>query len=317
MRVVFCGTPEIAVPSLRALCGIAEVVGVVSQPDRPSGRGMKLTAPPVKVEALSRGLEVFQPTKVRDGTLARWMGDRNADFALVIAYGRILTKETLAAPERGCLNLHASLLPDYRGAAPIQRALMDGRDETGICLMQMDEGMDTGPVLARRALSIQADDDAGSLAQRLSILAAEVTREELPRFMNGELSATPQDHHLASYAPPLTHEETWLDFGRPASRLTHTVRGLAPRPGAVCLIPGDHPKRLKVLKARVSENHARLRPGEIGTEADGLLIGTADGALHVLQGQLEGKKAQSGSELLRGRAVQPGLILATGPLAAK
>jgi methionyl-tRNA formyltransferase len=192
VRTIFCGTPEIAVPSLLALSEISEIVGVVCQPDRPAGRGMRLTPPAVKVAAERASWEVFQPTKMRDGSLARWMSDKRADLALVIAYGRILTADTLCAPRLGCLNLHASLLPRYRGAAPIQRALMNGERETGVCLMQMDEGMDTGPVLACHGLTITPDDDAGTLTEKLGQLAATVTRTELPRFFRGELQPVPQ-----------------------------------------------------------------------------------------------------------------------------
>jgi len=313
VRVIFCGTPEIAVPSLQALAEIAEIVGVVCQPDRPAGRGLKLTPPPVKVEAQARGLEVFQPTKVKDGSLARWMHDRRADLALVIAYGRILTLETLNAPRLGCVNLHASLLPAYRGAAPIQRALMDGCTETGVCLMRMDEGMDTGAVLSRRPLRIETDDDAGSLALKLGELAAQMTRDDLPRLARGELTPQPQDEGLASYAPPLSKNDAILDFTQPASRLLNHVRGVSPRPGAFCFLDGSPARRFKIRRALEYSGNLRLAPGQVGEENGLLLVGTGDGNLVVVDGQLEGKTMQSGAELLRGRTLLLGSVLKGSP----
>lgn len=309
MRVIFCGTPEIAVPSLRSLAEIAEVVGVVCQPDRPAGRGMRLTPPPVKVEAIDQGFEVYQPLKVRDGTLAEWMRQRHADFALVIAYGRILTAEALNSTRLGCLNLHASILPEYRGAAPIQRVLMDGKSETGVCLMQMDEGMDTGPVLSERRLQIAPEDDAGSLAEKLGQLAATITKEDLPRFMNGELRAVAQDHARASYAPPLSKQDAVLDFHHPTSHLVAHVRGLSPRPGASCFLDETRTARFKLYKVRAFEAALTLPPGQVHEQDGQLVIGSADGALLVVEGQLEGKNKQSGADLLRGRVLRPGMRL--------
>jgi len=317
VRAIFCGTPEIAVPSLRALGEIAEIVGVVCQPDRPAGRGMKLSPPAVKVAAQAAGWEVYQPYKVRDGELERWMRDRHADLALVIAYGRILTSQVLSAPRLGCVNLHASLLPKYRGAAPIQRALMDGQEVTGVCLMQMDAGMDTGPVLTRRELPIEPSDDAGTLAEKLGQLAAAITREDVPRFFRDELHAQPQDHDQATYAPPLTKEDVVLDFRADSAKLVAQIRGLSPKPGAVCFYDEARTKRLKIARAEVvPQGQVKipgLRPGVVATLADvlgqvgdQLLVGTGDGSIMVREGQVEGKKPQTGAELLRGRAVSPG-----------
>lgn len=317
VRAIFCGTPEIAVPSLLALGEIGEIVGVVCQPDRPAGRGMKLSPPAVKVAAQDAGWEVYQPHKVRDGTLEHWMRDRRADLAVVIAYGRILTPQVLSAPRLGCINLHASLLPQYRGAAPIARALMDGVDITGVCLMQMDAGMDTGPVLSRRELLIAQQDNAGTLAEKLGRLAATITTEDVPRFYRGELCAVPQDHERATYAPPLTKEDAVLDFRAGSAQLVARIRGLNPKPGAVCFYDAAQTKRLKIARAEVvPQSHGQLpglRPGVVATLADvfgevgdQLLVGTGDGSIWVREGQVEGKKPQTGPELLRGRAVSPG-----------
>src|SRR5690606_12694290 len=212
MRVVFFGTPPIAVPSLQALHEIAQVTAVVCQPDRPAGRGLKLHAPAVKLAALELGLPVHQPRAVKSGALANWLETQNADLALVMAYGRILPRAVLEAPRLGALNLHASLLPKYRGAAPINWAIIRGEQETGISLMQMDEGMDTGPVYCRRGLPIPATENAGELAERLAHLAAAVTRTDVPRVVTGDLQAAPQDHAAATHAPPLDRMLTQIDW---------------------------------------------------------------------------------------------------------
>lgn len=308
MKVIFCGTPEIAVPSLNALVEICDVVGVVCQPDRPSGRGMKLRPPAVKARALELELPVFQPTKMKDGSLAAWIREKDADAALVIAYGRILTLESLQAPRLGCVNLHASLLPEYRGAAPIQRVLMDGKSETGVCLMQMDEGMDTGDVLACHRLGIEQDDNAGTLAVKLGELAAKVTRTEMPRFLRGDLSSTPQDHESATHAPPIGKADQPLSFKRTAEELCHQVRGLAPRPSATTHIERENeaPRRLKVLSATLSDLPLQLGPGEVAAEQGRLVVGTRNGLLEIVTAQVEGKKPQSGRDLLNGRVLREG-----------
>src|SRR5450432_2108021 len=181
VRAVFFGTPAIAVPALRALAEVAEIVGVVCQPDRPAGRGLKLQPPAVKTAALELGYAVHQPVKVKTGNLDQWLSDRAPDVALVLAYGRILPSAVLSAPRRGCMNLHASLLPRWRGAAPINWSIMHGDHETGVCLMQMDEGLDTGPVYARRAIAIGDQETAGELAERLAATSAQLVREVLAR----------------------------------------------------------------------------------------------------------------------------------------
>lgn len=311
MKVIFCGTPEIAVPALEALAEIAEIPGVVCQPDKPSGRGLKLKPPAVKKRALEMGLEVHQPTKMRDGSFAEWMREKDADLALVIAYGRLLTEDTLRAPRLGCVNLHASLLPLYRGAAPIQRAIMDGQSETGVCLMQMDAGMDTGPVLAEHRLSIGDQETASELAVRLGQLAADVTRQELPRFVAGELTVREQEHARATHAAMISRDDSPINWQHGAKEIGQQIRGLAPRPGATCAIqsPDGSVKRLKLLKSQLSQLPLKLAPGEVGAEQGHLLIGTGNGLLEVLEAQLEGRKASSGRDLLNGRALVPGTLL--------
>ncbi len=312
MKAIFCGTPAIAVPSLIALSRIAEIVGVVCQPDRPQGRGMKTTPPAVKIAALELGLDVFQPEKVRDGTLAAWMEGKQADLALVIAYGRILDRRCLDAPRLGCLNLHASLLPKYRGAAPIQRALMNGERESGVCLMQMDEGMDTGPLLAVHRLAIEPDDNAGSLALKMSELAAEVTRVEIPRAFLGSLVHQAQPEQGVSHAHPITKQDTALDFTRPAPDLRNLVRGLAPQPGAAALLhrKGEAPRGIKLLEVRVATEDAPVTPGSIVVAAGSLLVGTGTFPLEIREAKIEGKRALSSQDLMNGRLLLEGDSLA-------
>lgn len=311
VRALFFGTPAIAVPALRALASIVEVRAVVSQPDRAAGRGLTLTPPAVKLEAQALGLPVLQPHKLRDGALAAFMREQEADVALVMAYGRILPPDVLSAPRLGCLNVHASLLPEYRGAAPIQRCLMDGRTETGLCLMQMDEGLDTGDVLAERRIAIGPLEDAGELSRRLAELAHDMTLEELPRFFAGQLVRTPQAHERATHAPPLTNADLVLDFTRSAARLKDHVRALAPQPGATAFVqrPGSSAKRLRVLEARVADGAASptdLAPGDVVTMGKQVFIGAGSGVLELLSGQVEGRKVLPAAQLAQGRALATG-----------
>jgi methionyl-tRNA formyltransferase len=306
VRAVFFGTPPIAVPALRALAEVAEIVGVVCQPDRPKGRGLQLQAPAVKIAALELGFPVHQPVKVKTGNLDEWLRERSPDVALVLAYGRILPAPVLSAPRRGCMNLHASLLPRWRGAAPINWAIMHGDSETGICLMQMDEGLDTGPVYARRAIAIGADETAGELTERLGLLGAQVVHDELARAVDGELEPIPQEHEKATYAPPLERQHGALNFSRSARDLVNLVRGLAPRPGAHTPL---HGRPLKIAQARLDSGPARGEPGLVSVEQKRVLVSTVDGAFELCRAQLEGRKELAAIELIHGRALKAGDIL--------
>jgi methionyl-tRNA formyltransferase len=307
MRALFFGTPAIAVPSLEALTEIAEVVGVVCQPDKPAGRGLELKAPPVKERALALGVPVVQPTKVRTPDFAEWVKAANADVAVVIAYGRILPPAVLAGPRRGCLNLHASLLPRYRGAAPITWAIVRGEAETGVCLMQMDEGMDTGPVYARHAIPIGEDMTADDLSREIAQLAARVVREDVPRVVAGELEATPQDHAQATLAPILEKENGRIDWSKPARAVHDHVRGMTPWPGAFTTVGG---KTLKVLRTRVAEAGARGEPGRvIAADRKAIEVACGEGSVFVLRAQVEGKKPLDAPELVGGRALAAGMRL--------
>ncbi|HTQ02375.1 MAG TPA: methionyl-tRNA formyltransferase [Polyangiaceae bacterium] len=305
-RAVFFGTPAIALPSLRTLGEIAEVVGVVTQPDRPRGRGLELQAPEVKTLALELGLDVTQPAKVRTGELRDWLRARRPDVLVVLAYGRILPNDVLEVAPHGAINLHASLLPRYRGAAPIAWSIIRGETETGVSLMRMDAGMDTGPVLSRHALSIGEDETAGELTVRLGELAAAVLRQDLPRALTGELTPEPQDEARATLAPPLERDLGRLDFTRPARELKNLVRGLAPRPGAYTTVGA---KTLRVASVGLSEASRPGPPGTVHVESGVPWVATGVGSLEIVSAQLEGKRVASGRDLVNGRVLRSELVL--------
>jgi methionyl-tRNA formyltransferase len=305
MRAIFFGTPDIAVPSLDALASIAEVVGVVCQPDRPSGRGLRMRTPAVKVRASELGFPVTQPEKLKSPNFVAWLREMKADFALVLAFGRILPRDVLDSPARGCINLHASILPRYRGAAPINWAIIRGETETGITLMKMDEGLDTGPVYATRHLAIGENENAGELAVRLAGLAAAVVREDVPRAIGGELVARTQDGAAATSAPPLKKEDGRIDWRRPAAEIHNHVRGMTPWPSAFTRVG---PRLLKILSTRRSNlDTESYEPGTlVMADVNGVLVACGQGTLEICTAQLEGKKPHSARELVTGRILLPG-----------
>ncbi len=319
MRAIFFGTPEFAVPCLDALTEIADVALVVCQPDKPSGRGLTLTAPPVKLRAAALGLPLAQPAKVRTGELAELVRAQNADVALVVAYGRILPGDVLSGPRLGCVNVHASILPRYRGAAPITWAIARGEREAGVTLMQMDAGMDTGPTLEVRALAIGADETAGELSLRLSQLGALAAREGLPRYVRGELAPAPQDHDHATAAPILSKDHGKIDFALDAQCVHDHVRAMNPWPAASAQHRG---KRIMVHNTRmVGEAPAGAVPGQVvladksrvvvacGTaRGEGYVgaTGAAPRCVELVRVQLEGKKPVRGGDWFLGRGVQQG-----------
>lgn len=309
MRALFFGTPEIAVPSLSALAEVAEVVGVVCQPDRPAGRGLSLKPPPVKLRAIELGLEVIQPKKLKTGEVAAWMREKRADVALVIAYGRILPLDMLEAPRRGCMNLHASLLPKYRGAAPIQWSLVHGERVTGITLTQMDEGLDSGPVFAQRSLEVSPNETAGELAVRLATLAAEVTRLDLPRAVSGEIIAKAQRHEEATLAPILKKEDGKIDFLKTAREVHDHVRGMTPWPGAFTHL--EDGRTLKLLQTTIAPwEGPPAEPGTIvAADKRGVLVGCADGLVEIVRAQVEGRKPLAAADLVAGRTLAQGMRL--------
>lgn len=301
-RIVFMGTPEFAVASLRACCDVGEVVAVVTQPDKPRGRGQELAAPPVKVEAQSRQLEVLQPPRLKNTDFAEVLRSRRPDVCVVTAYGRILPKEVLEVPRQGCLNVHASLLPRFRGAAPIQRAIAAGDEKTGVCLMKMDEGLDTGGVIACRERRIGPEEDAAALFVALAELGADLLREALPAYLRGELRAHPQPEEGVVLAPLIDKEEGRLDFARSAAELERRLRAFTPWPGAFTTFGGA---LLKIHRARVVEGKGP--PGELlRADAEGLVIACGEGALALLEVQPEGKRRMSAAEFTTGRRLERG-----------
>lgn len=316
MRAIFFGTPDIAVPALEALHEVATVALVICQPDRPAGRGLAPKAPAVKVRALELGLTVEQPTKVRTPDFAERLRSVNADVALVMAYGRILPTQVLQAPRLGCINLHASILPKYRGAAPITWAVVDGARTSGVSLMQMDEGMDTGPVYAVREIPIGGQATAGDLAVDLAQCAAGMVRDELLRAVAGELAARPQDESGATHARMLDKGDGRVDWSKAAQVLHDHVRGMTPWPGAFTTVKtSDGPKTLKILETRTSPGASDAPAGTVVVAHRGRIeVVCGAGRVEIVRAQLEGKKPLGAAELVGGRAISQGMVLGEGAL---
>lgn len=300
-RTVFMGSPDFAVPALRALSAAKyPITGVITQPDRPAGRGNVLTPPPVKVAALELGLEVCQPEKLRAPEAMQQLRAWNPDLIVVAAFGQILRAEVLTLPRYGCINIHASLLPRHRGAAPIQAAILAGDKETGITIMRMDEGVDTGPMLAWRSIEILPTDTGGSLFEKLSALGSELLLETLPRYLSGELLPQPQPAEGATYAPMLKKEDGLLDFTRPAAELERKIRAFSPWPGAFMRWQGGP---LKIHRAHVRGETGRQENREAGklVIAEGLpAVMTGEGLLVFDELQPPGKGKMTGKAFLAG-----------------
>jgi methionyl-tRNA formyltransferase len=306
MRIAFLGTPAFAVPAVDALerAGHA-IVAVVAQPDRPAGRAREIREPATKAWARARGVPVLQPEKVRDGRLAADLSRLAPDLLVVVAYGRILGPDLLRLAPHGAVNLHASLLPRHRGAAPVQWAIAAGDRETGVTVMQMDEGLDTGDVLLQRAEPILPDDDGEALARRLSSLGGAALVEGLALLEAGRIVPVPQDGARATLAPVLEKEHGRLDFALPAARLADRVRAFRAWPGAFTLLEG---RALKVHRAEARAD-AGLGPGEARPDGAGLLVGCGEGALRLLEVQLEGKRRMPALDFLKGHPVAAGTVL--------
>jgi methionyl-tRNA formyltransferase len=297
MRSVFMGSPEYALPSLEILARLTRVAGVVTQPDRPAGRGRTLVPPPVKMTALKLGLPVIQPETLRSPETMEQLKAWAPEIIVVAAFGKLLRPEVLSLPERGCVNLHASLLPRHRGAAPIPAAILAGDPETGITLMQMDPGLDTGPVLAQKRAPIRPEDTSESLTRILGQLAAETLSEYLPVYIRGELTARPQDNSQATYAPQLTKADGKLDFRQPADALHRRVRALHPWPGAYIPWKG---KPLKIIETHPEEYQGELPPGALVVRLGFPAVRVSDGMLVLRKVQPAGKRIMTGDEFLRG-----------------
>jgi methionyl-tRNA formyltransferase len=308
-RVVFFGTPAFAVPSLVSLASFAEVVAVVSQPDRPAGRGNVISHTPVKIAALERGIEVRQPEKLRDGVVAGWLRELRPDVAIVVAYGRILPPDILTAPVHGCVNVHASILPKHRGAAPIQWSVIHGDHETGVTLMQMDEGLDTGPMLAVMRTPIGPDETSLELSSRLSHLGADIVRSSLPDFLLETIKPVTQDHASHTLAPLLTRELGRIDWNQTAQQIHDRVRGLQPWPGCSTTLSA---RRMIVGATRLDDPPTILggAPGEVvAVTRDRIWVATRQGVVGITEVQLEGKKRVTVKEFLAGHPVRTGTML--------
>ena len=289
MKIVFMGTPEFGVPVLEALHRLHEVLAVYCQPPRPAGRGKADRPSPVQAKAEALGLPVRHPVTLRTEDTVRDFAALGADVAVVVAYGLILPQAVLDAPRLGCLNIHASLLPRWRGAAPIHRAIMAGDPQTGVCIMQMEAGLDTGPVLLREALEIGAEETTAELHDRLSALGARLIVTALERL---PLPATPQPAEGVTYAAKIDKAEARVDWSRPAVEVDRLIRGLSPFPGAWTLVNGE---RVKLLRSRLAEG--RGGPGQV---LGGFTVACGTGAVEVLEAQREGKRPMPATEVLRG-----------------
>jgi methionyl-tRNA formyltransferase len=318
LRVVFMGTPRIAVPTLEALVVDGQdVVGVVTQPDRPAGRGHGLLAPPVKLAALRYGIPVLQPERLRRAEAVESLRALNPDVIVVMAYGQILRPTVLQLPRFGCVNVHPSLLPQYRGVAPINWAILEGQSETGVSIMLMDEGVDSGPVLAQARARILPDDDAETLGDRLADLGADLLVRTLREWAAGRVTPVPQDSSRATFTRMLRREDGLVDWNRPAVEIERRLRAFQPWPGLHTTWSG---RTLKLLRVRVGPVASGGGPGVVRGLVDsdgvdsGLVVGTGSGTLVVHRLQLEGKRAMTAGEFARGNAGIVGVTLGGSPV---
>lgn len=301
MRIVFIGTGEIGVPTLRALeKSEHELVGVVTQPDKPVGRAQKITAPPIKTAAAESKMSILQPARIKDSQAIDQIRALAPDVIVVIAYGQILPRAVLEIPKIVCLNLHASLLPHWRGAAPIQAAIAAGDQETGMTAMYMDEGLDTGDILLQRKIDISLSETGATLHDRLAQIAPEALLESLRLLAAGNAPRVPQDKALATYAPKLNREAGRINWNETAVAIERKIRAYYPWPGA---FTDFKDRKLKIFSASIVD--VRGTPGAILRKDNELVIATADRALSLTEVQLEGKKRLSAAEFLRGRAPSP------------
>ena len=300
--IVFMGTPEFSVPSLEACASVGTVAMVVSQPDRPRGRGQKVSASPVKTWAIEHRVDVVQPEKVKGTDFLKKVAGVSPDVAVVAAYGKILPPDLLAVPRRGCINVHASILPRYRGAAPIQWAIARGEVETGVSLMCMEAGLDTGPVFAQRRIPISATETGGALTSKLAMLGGQMLSTELLPYLDGRREAEAQDSAAATLAPLIKKQDARLDFTQPAVDLERRIRAFDPVPGCFLVFEGQPHKIWKAA--------ARDEPGQPGAilraDPNAFTIGCGTGVLDILEMTPPGKRRMSGTEFLVGRKLAPG-----------
>ncbi len=306
MRLIFMGTPDFAVPSLDAVISAGHtIVAVYTQPDKPAGRGGKITAPPVKVRALEYGLTVFQPESIKkDEAVMRQIEELHADCIVVAAYGKILPQRVLDAAAHGCINVHSSILPKYRGAAPINWAVINGEKESGVTIMQLDAGVDTGDILSCVTTEIGDNETAGELHDRLALMGAELLTEVLAQAENAALMPKKQDNSLSCYAPMLDKSLAVIDWSKSAQEIHNLVRGLQPWPVALTTLDG---KRLKIHKTELAPEHSGA-PGEVIMQNPFVVV-CGSGALRILEIQAEGGKRMAAADYFRGHPVSMGTIL--------
>lgn len=307
MKIIFMGTPDFSVGTLEALVGAGhEVTLAVTQPDKPKGRGKSMQFPPVKEAALAHGIEVYQPLRIREEACIEHLRGYEADIIVVVAFGQILPKEILDMPRYGCINVHASLLPKYRGAAPIQWAVINGEKVTGVTIMRMDEGLDTGDMIMKEEVALTPEETGGSLFDRLASTGAELCLRTLKAVEEGTATYTPQDHGAATHTSMIKKQLGEIDWNKPAQELERLVRGLNPWPSAYTYLNG---KTLKVWKAAVggSLGEGETEPGMAAEVKKGrLAIQTGQGLLELLEVQLEGKKRMGIDAFLRGFPIEAG-----------
>ncbi|MCI6811412.1 MAG: methionyl-tRNA formyltransferase [Lachnospiraceae bacterium] len=308
MRIVFMGTPDFAVGALEALVEAGhQVAAVVTQPDKPKGRGGKSQITPVKACALEHGLPVFQPERIKAPEAVERLRGYQAQLFVVAAFGQILSQEILEIPQYGCINIHASLLPKYRGAAPIQWAIIEGEKETGVTLMQMDKGLDTGDMLAEARVSIETDETGGSLFDKLSRIGAKLLVDTLPAIEAGRIIPRPQNDAQSSYAGMMKKEMGLVDWNKPAAYLERLVRGLNPWPSAYTRLNG---KTLKIWATAVEQENICNTPGKVvQVTRDSIKVQTGDGLLCITEVQLEGKKRMEVKAFLLGYPVEENTLL--------
>ncbi len=308
LRIVFAGTPAFSVPCLRALLESAHsVIAVYTQPDRPAGRGRKLQASPVKVEAQAARIPLYQPKTLRDPQAVATLRQLQPDLMVVIAYGLLLPEAVLEIPKLGCLNLHASLLPRWRGAAPIQRAILAGDGETGVSLMHMELALDAGPIYAQARIPLHGRETAGQVHDRLAALAPQVLLSALPDLRAGRLNPQPQDEHRATYAKKLTKEEAWIDWQRPAQEIDRQIRAFNPWPIAQTRA-GDQILRIWAAEPLL-DRAAQAAPGTVLAESEsGIEVATGAGQLRITRLQRPGKRPLIAAEFLRAHSLAGQLL---------
>ncbi len=307
-RIIFAGTPDFSVPPLRALLASShQLVGVYTQPDRPAGRGRKLSPSPVKEVALDAGIPVHQPVNFKQPGAIEELVALDADLMVVVAYGLLLPKAVLDAPRRGCVNIHASVLPRWRGAAPIQRAVLAGDAVSGVTIMQMEEGLDTGPMYLIEEVPLAADETGGSLHDRLSVLGAEALMKALPGILDGSLAAQPQDDAASCYAKKLNKAEAVIDWNRSAVEIERQVRAFNPWPVALTQLEDAN---LRVWRAHAVSGVGGSPGLVMNATRNGIDVATGDGLLRITELQLPGKRAMSAGDFINAHAIQ-GMILRT------